>query len=67
MAQSTWVNISPDWTEYVEARVEALVEENAKLKKRIAQLEAIEMDSAHGVVLEPVSSVLVQPLSLRAQ
>lgn len=30
--RSTWVDISPDWVDYVEARVEALEADNKRLR-----------------------------------
>lgn len=73
MVRNRWVDVSLDWLDYVEARVEALVIENDRLKNQVEVLQNSLKDLQNAVEveifktheeLEPVSRLLVRGLSL---
>lgn len=45
--RSRWTDVSLDWVDYQEARVEALASENQTLRRRVAFLRKVLQDVAH--------------------
>lgn len=41
MIRTKWTDISPDWADYQEARVQALAEENKSLRRQVQFLSEI--------------------------
>jgi hypothetical protein len=72
MARSKWIDVSVDWVDWLEARVEALIDENARLLKQIEFIKKTVEDLQNEVQLEVVENengvsvrrVLVHPLSM---
>jgi regulator of replication initiation timing len=56
MTRTKWTDVSPDWVDYQEARVQALYEENLRLKVENDMLRRI---FAEENGYEPLPSVLV--------
>jgi hypothetical protein len=56
--RSTWFDVNPNWVDYLEARVEALVGEINRLQNEIKELEKNELAQA-------MPSVLVRGLSVQ--
>ncbi len=68
MIRAKWTDIPLAWVDYMEARVEALVEENRRLRRTIEFLKGLDHDLADGVIIRneyPMPSVLVSSLPVQ--